>query len=40
VNYIRENWPLAVRAEIVINGNRVGYRATLWLLATADEVIQ
>jgi hypothetical protein len=27
--YIRENGPLAVRAEIVINGNRMGYRATL-----------
>jgi CDGSH-type Zn-finger protein len=27
--YIRENGPLAVRAEIVINGNRIGYRATL-----------
>lgn len=27
--YIRENGPLAVRAEIGINGNRMGYRATL-----------
>jgi CDGSH-type Zn-finger protein/uncharacterized Fe-S cluster protein YjdI len=27
--YVRENGPLAVRAEIVLNGKLVGYRATL-----------
>ena len=27
--YIRENGPLAARAEIVINGTPIGYRATL-----------